>query len=180
MKKVLIAYGTRFGTTQDTSEKVRDFLAEKDIEVSLVNLKDNEPTLSGFDGVLIGTGIKISMWAKTTKKFIKKHKEELQNRKFLLGVFVSCGTASDKDKIKEAKQKYIEKKLHKIGLNYDISEAFGPIYDFSETSIMGNMNKKMMKAGLKDEGWEEIEDIRYDLRDMEQIKKFAENFATLL
>ena len=180
MKKVLIAYGTRFGTTKDTSEKLRDHLMAKDIDISLINLEDNDPSLGGFDGVLVGTSIKISMWVKVAKKFVKKHKKELANRNFIFGVFVSCGTASEKSRIKEAKDKYIEKKMQKIGLNYDISDAFGPIYDFSETSTMSNMNQKMMKAGLKDEGWEKVEDIRYDLRDMEQIKKFAEDFATLI
>ena len=180
MKKVLIAYGTRYGTTQDTSEKLRDILTEKEIDVSLINLGNQEPSLSGFDGVLVGTGIKISMWVKSAKKFIKKHKKELTNRNFIFGVFVNCGTASEKTKIKVAKQKYIEKKMQKIGLNYDISEAFGPIYDFSETSTMSNINQKMIKAGLRDDGWEKIEDIKYDLRDMEQIQKFAQNFATLI
>ena len=70
--------------------------------------------------------------------------------------------------------------MQKIGLTYDIADAFGAIYDFSETSTMSNMNKKIMKAGLKDDGWEEVHDIRYDLRDMDQIQKFAEDFAALL
>jgi len=180
MKEVLIAYGTRYGTTQDTSEKLRDFLVTKEIEVSLINLEDKEPSLSGFDGVLIGTGIKISMWAKTIKKLVKKNKKDLSSRNFKFGFFVSCGTASEKEKISEAKEKYIDKKLQKIGLSYDIADAFGPIYDFSETSSLSNMSKKIMKAGLKDDGWEKVEDILYDLRDMDQIQKFADNFAALL
>ncbi len=180
MKKVLIAYSTRFGTTQNTSEKIRDILTTKEIDVSLINIKEKEPSLTGFDGVLIGTGIKISMWTKPMKKFIKKHKNELIGRNFKLGLFVSCGTASEKEKIREAKEKYINKKMQKIGLTYDIADAFGPIYDFSETSIMSKMNQKMMKAGLKDDGWEKVDDILYDLRDMDQIQKFAEDFASLL
>ena len=180
MKKVLIVYGTRYGTTQNTSEKLQDILAAKDIDVNLVNLEDNEPALTGFDGILVGTGIKISMWTKSVKKFIKKHKKALSNRNFKFGCFVNCGTASEKEKIPKAKENYIYKKLQKIGLTCDISDAFGAIYDFSEASNLSNMNKKIMKAGLKDDGWENIEDIRYDLRDMDQIQKFAEDFIALL
>jgi len=180
MKKALIVYGTRYGTTQDTSEKIRDFLAAKEIEVSLFNLEENEPSLSGFDGVLIGTGIKISMWTKKIKKFIKSHKKEISNRNFKFGFFVNCGTASEKERIDEAKENYIDKKLQKIGLTCDIADAFGAIYNFSETSTMSNMNKKIMKAGLKDDGWEKVEDTVYDLRDMDQIQKFAEDFVALL
>ena len=116
MKKVLIVYGTRYGTTQDTSEKIRDFLAAKDIEVSLINLEDKEPSLSGFDGILAGTGIKISMWTKQIKKFINKHRKELSNRNLKFGFFVNCGTASKKEDIPVAKEKYIDKKLQKIGV----------------------------------------------------------------
>jgi menaquinone-dependent protoporphyrinogen oxidase len=180
MKKVLIIYGTRYGTTQDTSEKIRDFLATKEIEVTLINPEDKEPSLSDFNGVLIGTGIMMSRWTKKIKKFIKNHKEDLSKRNFKFGFFVNCGTVSQKEKINEAKENYIDKKLQKAGLTYDIADAFGPIYDFSETSTMSNINKKLIKAGLKEEGWEKIEDIIYDLRDNDQIQKFAEDFAAIL
>ena len=120
------------------------------------------------------------MWTKKIKKFVKKQKKILDKRDFKFGFFISCGTASEKGKIAEAKEKYIDNKLLKIGVNYDIADAFGPIYDFSETSSMSNMNKKIIKAGLIDEGWEKVDDILYDLRDMDQIKKFSEEFATML
>ena len=180
MKKVLILFGSRYGTTRDTSEKIRDILATKEIEVNLVDIDEGEPSLSGFDGVLIGTGIKMNMWTKKIKKFIKKHKDVLIGRKFKSGFFINCGTAFEKEKIEEAKEKYIYKKMEEIGLNFDIATAFGPIYDFSETSVLSNMVKKIMKAGLKDEGWEKVDDILYDLRDMDRIQKFAEYFATLI
>ncbi|MFX0024235.1 MAG: flavodoxin domain-containing protein [Candidatus Hermodarchaeota archaeon] len=180
MKKVLILFGSRYGTTKDTSEKIRDILAKKEVEVNLVDINEEEPTLSGFDGVLIGTGIKINMWTKKIKKFIKKHKKMLNDRNFKFGFFINCGTASEKGKIKEAREKYVNKKMQEIGLNFDIADAFGPIYDFSETSNFSNMSKKIMKAGLIDDGWEKVDDILYDLRDMDQLQKFAEDFASLI
>jgi len=180
MTNTLILYGSRYGTTKDTSEKIRDILEAKDIEVSLTNVNEELPSLSGYDGVLIGTSIKISMWTKNIKKFVKKQKKTLDKRDFKLGFFVSCGMASEKEKIAEAKEKYIEKKMFKLGVKYDIADAFGPIYDFSESSSMSKMNKNMMKAGLLDDGWENVEDIVYDLRDMDQIKKFSEEFAAML
>ena len=181
MKKALILYGSRYGTTKDTSEKIRDILTTKGIEVYLVNIDEEKPSLSGFDGVIIGTGIKITMWTHKIKKFIKKHKKILNNRKFKFGFFVNCGTASQKEKINEAKVNYINKKMQKIGLSYDIANAFGAIYDLSETSTLSNMAKKMIKEGLiKEEGWEKVDDILYDLRDINQIQKFAEDFAALL
>ncbi|MFX0071371.1 MAG: flavodoxin domain-containing protein [Candidatus Hermodarchaeota archaeon] len=180
MKKVLILFGSRYRTSKDTSEKIRDFLVKKEIEVSLVNINEEEPSLSGFDGVLIGTGIKINRWTKRIKKFIKKHKKVLNSREFKFGFFVNCGTASQKEKISDAKRNYIDKKMQKIGLSYDIADAFGPIYDFSENSSVSNMSKNIMREALiKEEGWEKVDNILYDLRDMDQIKTFAENFSEL-
>ena len=180
MRRILILYGTRFETTKNTSEKIRDFLETKENKVFLIDINEEEPTLNDFDGVLIGTGIKMGMWTKKIKKFIKKNKKELEKRIFKFGFFVNCGTASDTERINEAKLKYIDKKLGKMGLTYDISDAFGAIYDFSETSNMGNINKKLIKSGLiNDDGWEKVEDILYDLRDMDRIQKFAEEFAAL-
>ena len=180
MKKVLIVYGTRYGATRDTSEKVRDILTTEEIEVDLVDIDEAEPSLSGYDGVLIGTGIKMGMWTKKIKKFIKKQKNVLKEKQCKSGFFINCGTASRKEKIKEAKEKYIDKKLQDMGINFDIADAFGPIYDFSETSVLSNMSKKIMRAGLIDEGWEKVDDILYDLRDMDQIQKFAEDFTKLI
>lgn len=181
MKRVLIIYGTRYGTTKDTSEKICEILETKELDVKLINIDEEEPSLSDFDGVLIGTGIKINMWTKKIMKFIKKYKKELEKRNFKFGFFVCCGTASKKEKIKEAKESYIDKKLQKVGLKYDIADAFGAIYDFSETSLLSNMGKKLIKSGLiKEEGWERVDDILYDLRDLDHIQTFAEEFAALL
>ena len=181
MNKVLIVYGTRFGATKSTSEKIFKILKEKQIEVRHVDsLEKQIPMLRGYDGIIVGTGIKMGMWTKQIKKFFKKTKKDFAERSFKFGFFVNCGTAAEKKKISEAKEKYIDKKLEKIGLSYDIANAFGPIYDFSDSSLMSNINKKLMKAGLKEDGWEKVEDIRYDLRDMEQIQKFAEQFASLI
>ena len=181
MKRVLILYGTRFGTTKDTSEKIRDILEAKEIKVTLVNIEEEQPSLGNFEGILIGTGIRISLWTKKIKKFIKKYKKDLEKRNFIFGFFLCCGTASTKEKIKEAKTKYIDNRMQKIGLTYDIADAFGGIYDFSETSPWSKMTKKMFKSGLiNDEGWEHVEEILYDLRDLDQIQGFAEEFTTLL
>jgi len=152
-------------------------LKKKGIEVDLIDINEEDPPLTTFDGVIIGTGIKITMWVKKIKKYIKNNKKILGKRDFTFGFFVSCGTASEKEKIPEAKELYIDKKFRKIGLTYDIADAFGPIYDFSENSALSKINKNILKSGLKDDGWEEIEDIVYDLRDKDQIQKFAEEFT---
>ena len=70
MKRVLILYGTRYNTTKDTSEKISLMLKKKGIEVDLIDINEEDPPLTTFDGVIIGTGIKITMWVKKIKKYM--------------------------------------------------------------------------------------------------------------
>ena len=71
MKKVLIVYGTRYGSTEEVSNKLVDILKEKEIDTSAINSKDliteNQPNLEDYDGIIIGSGIKVGQWTKETK-----------------------------------------------------------------------------------------------------------------
>ena len=139
------------------------------------------PQLKGYDGILIGTGIKIGMWTKPIKKLVKSHTKELNNRDYKLGLFISCGTASKKESILEAIDKYITKKVEKFGLTLDLYDAFGPAYDLREESKLGKMSRLGIADALKNE--EKIDPVEkklYDFRDWEQIQKFIDDFESLL
>ena len=171
MKKVIVIYGTRYGATQDISVKISEILKEKNIDVTLVNILDEKsPSFIDYDGVLIGTGIKMSMWTKSIKKFVKRNLDNLKNRKFKLGFYISCGTASKKEKIQEAVDKYILKKADKIGLKLDLYDAFGPIYDLRENSNLGKISRSGIEDSLKEEGWEIVEKKKYDFVDCAILK----------
>ncbi len=187
-KKVLIAYGTRYGSTEEISQKIAEILENKGLEVQLVDLKKTKskewPSLENFDGVLVGSSIKIFKWMNEPQEFLKKHKVEIQKRVKILGLFVSCGTASVPENCEKAKNDYLEKVMAKIGIEADIYDAFGGVYDFSESSRMGSLDKRMLKMGLKemakDSGIKYDEKGRNDFRDWDQIRSFAEKFAELM
>ena len=80
-KKVLIAYGTRFGSTEEISSKFAEIMREKDLDTTVINVKkDKWPPLDQFDAVLIGSSIKIGRWTKEAKKFFKKNVESLKEK----------------------------------------------------------------------------------------------------
>jgi len=115
------------------------------------------------------------------KKLVKRNSNELKRRNFKFGFIISCGTASNKEGVKTAVEKYILSKLEEQGLKPDIFDAFGPCYDLTESSNLGRMNKAILKAALKEqEGIENPEEKIYDYRDWDQIQKFASDFASLL
>ncbi|TFG03850.1 MAG: hypothetical protein EU542_00570 [Promethearchaeota archaeon] len=184
MSKVLILYGTRYGTTKDISDEIEKIIQEKGIRTESHNLKDidskNIPPLNQYDGIIIGTGIKIKRWTKEVKKFVKKRKSELRAMQDKLGFYVCCGEASKKNKIKDAINNYIISNLKDLGLEPKLLDAFGGAYDLREGSAVSGMTRKIVIGIMqKEEGIENPEGKLHDFRDWEQIKDFANKFVEL-
>lgn len=185
MSKVLLLYGTRYGTTKEISDEIERKIQEKGINtesfnLNNVNLKDI-PQLDKFDGIILGTGIKIKRWTKEVKKFVKKRIAELQALQNKMGFYVCCGEASKKDKISDAINNYITSKLEDIGLKPVLVDAFGGAYDLRDDSAVKGMTRKIVISIMqKEEGIENPEGKLHDFRDWEQIESFTNNFVNLL
>jgi menaquinone-dependent protoporphyrinogen oxidase len=181
MKKVLIVYGTRYGSTREISQEIEKVLRENDIEVKSVNIEDKKeiPALDKFDGVLIGSSIKIGKMTKHIRKFIDKNADKLQNRENILGIFISCGTAGEEGKRPKAKQDYIESILKEKNLNVDMYDAFGGVFDLTEDSNIGFLGKKILKMMAKEDP-NITPGQKNDQRNWEYIREFANNFCSQL
>ncbi|MHA2298879.1 MAG: flavodoxin domain-containing protein [Candidatus Hodarchaeales archaeon] len=180
-KRVLIAYGTRFGSTEEISSKFAEIMRNQGLDTTVINVKrDKWPPLDLFDAVLIGSSIKIGRWTKEAKKFFKKHVKALKEKSFL-AVFVSSGEASYPEKYQEAKEKYVEKIIADLGfdLNKVMYEAFGGVFDLSNTSKMGWLEKKFSNMAARDDESSNLTENEYnDLRDWDQIHSFANEATT--
>ncbi|MHA2032035.1 MAG: flavodoxin domain-containing protein [Candidatus Kariarchaeaceae archaeon] len=178
-KTVLIAYGTRFGSTEEISNKFAEIMRNQELDTTVINVKkDKWPPLDQFDAVLVGSGIKMGKWTKEAKNFIKKNVKVLKIKSFL-AVFVSSGEASEQEKYQEAKGKYVEKIITDLGLDLNevMHEAFGGVFDMSSTSRMGRLDKIFSNAAAKED--ENITENKYnDLRDWDQIQSFANEATT--
>jgi menaquinone-dependent protoporphyrinogen IX oxidase len=121
---------------------------------------------------------------KEPKRFLEKYKDEFKKNEKILGMFVSSGNASIPEKYQEAKTDYLNKVMADIGIEADIYDAFGGVYDLSESSKMGFLMKKMIKMAIKEmseeTGIELDENARNDLRNWDHIRDFAEKFAELV
>lgn len=190
-KKVLVAYGSRYGSTEEIARAIAETLEQEGLNTQLLNLKRTKqkewPRLAPFDAVLVGSGIKIGRWTGEASSFLKKHVDELNALKakgLVVGVFVSCGTATTPEKRQEAQQKYIEKILTELGIKdaVDAYDAFGGVYDLSPSAPMGFLDKKMLAMGAQQmiKDGQLTEGARNDLRDWNQIRTFAEHFADLV
>ncbi|TFG04652.1 MAG: hypothetical protein EU536_04135 [Promethearchaeota archaeon] len=185
-KKILIAFGTRYGTTEEIAKKIAEILETQELKTTVVDLKNtkskNWPSLSEFDGIIVGSGIKIGRWMKEPQKFLKENQEYLKQTEKPLGVFISCALClTDKEK---AINDYLQMVLANLGVQANLMIVFGPLIDFSETSKMGWMAKKMFKAAaiqdLRSAGYTINDNARNDLRDWNAIAEFTHDFARLL
>ncbi|MFZ0926205.1 MAG: flavodoxin domain-containing protein [Halobacteriota archaeon] len=192
-KKVLIVYGSRYGSTEEIARAMVEILDGEGLETQLLDLKHTKqkqwPALASFDGLLIGSGIKINRWTKEATAFLKAHADELKGLKpkgLVVGVFVSSGMASTPGKQEEARRKYLEEVLSDVGITdaVDMYDAFGAVYDLSPSAPMGFLDKRMLgmaaKQMAKDTDTPLTEGARNDLRDWDQIRAFTEHFAELV
>jgi menaquinone-dependent protoporphyrinogen oxidase len=184
--KVLVAYGTRYGATEEISQKIANTLEHRGISPDLLNLGEtkskNWPSISNYKGIIVGSGIKATMWTKGVKSFLNKNKENLQKNDSKFGMF-SVGLDAAVY-LKEARELIAEKLKEKHELEADIHIAFGGVIDLSENSKHGKAIKSLIKSIAKkmqeDSGLEiEMEGCN-DYRDWENIVKFAESFADML
>jgi menaquinone-dependent protoporphyrinogen IX oxidase len=127
---------------------------------------------------MIGSSIKIGQWTKDVKKFVKNYADALNKFKGKLGFYVCAGYASNPDTYKRVKVEYTIDACQNVGLKkLDMYDAFGGLMDFSETSRMGWLEKRILRvAGQVTTGEKTTDNGYHDLRDWNQIERFTLEF----
>lgn len=181
-KRILIAYGSRFGCTEEVSNEIAHVLNEAGFETSLVDLGHTElkdwPDIDEFKGIIVGSSIKVDHWKKEVESFLKLSNRSLKRKKKLLALFVCSGNAIyDSDK---AKKQYIENFIERNNLKAELYEIFPGVFDFSQNSRMGFLDRKVLINTAKE--IEKQTDIHFnfnginDMRDWGLIRNFANQF----
>ena len=196
-KKVLIVYGTRFGATASTSEEIADVLRHEGLEVRVVDAKKEKvKDISGFDLIIVGSGMMIHRWTKEPEKFLMKFQKELVNKKVAL--FVSSGTQviieHDKkfedfqfggkittitgdEAIGMTRKKYLEEKAAKYNLHPVAMAVFGGVYDYHHMPWWSGKAMEAAKPRLEASGIKESKPGFYDTRDWKSIRNWAKALA---
>lgn len=173
--KVLVCYGTRYGSAGEIAENIGEILGSRGATVEVVNLKKGKAKdLESYDLVVIGSGIQMGRWTKEPLKFLKKNRETLSRKKVAL--FVSCMSATKPETSNQGRTDYLDKIILDFPEIVPISMGlFGGVID----STKGNrMIKGIMKSLVKEMvGEDEEQPERIDLRDWDQIRIWAENLT---
>ncbi len=129
-KKMLIAYATKGGTTEEYAKAISSVLTDEfKMHVDLVNLKKaRNPDLMQYQNIIVGAGIKMFKMHKEAVQFLEKQKFEEKN----IGIFLSSLEPRD-----EAIKKYVDVILQKNTTLKPIAmEVFGGrMRIFGRTSI---------------------------------------------
>ncbi len=184
MAKALIVYGTRYGATASTSEVIAESLRKEGLDVKVVDAKKEKiKSIADFDLIIVGSGIQMGKWTSEPEDFIKKHRQELSQKK--VAIFVSCGGANPlsegEQKEKEAtdaKKKYLEDKAEELKVNPIATGFFGGCYDFNKMSWFFRKTLSSIKPKLEDAGYKETTTGVYDLRDLVGIRSWAKEVAS--
>jgi menaquinone-dependent protoporphyrinogen oxidase len=175
--KALVIYGTRWGGTTGIGEKIGDTLKKEGYVVDVLDSKHSPQSISLYDLVIVGSGIRADKWTKETLSFIKKNAELLKNKR--IAMFVSCQMADGKKESQEkAKKIYLEKTAEQYGLKPLAFGLFGGFLDFSKShglfvDVLVRVNRRSLrKNGL------DTRKVR-DTRDWTTIEVWAREVAKL-
>jgi menaquinone-dependent protoporphyrinogen IX oxidase len=185
-KRAVLAFASNYGCTSEIANEMAKVLEKEGIKTVRLDLKMTKatklPSEIEFQGVIIGSGVKINKWIKEARAFIERNAQWLKDSDVVLGLYVCSAFAIvDRDK---ARKDYLEDVAEGYGLKPDLYEAFPGLLDFSKDSKMGFVDKKMLKLAAKgiakETGIEFDEKGRNDLRDWDEIREFAGRFAQLM
>lgn len=154
--KTLIAYASKYGTTEKCAFLLKDKI---DGDVDVINIKNEKPQLSEYDAIIVGGPIYIGKLNKTVEAFC------INNLPAMIDIkkgFFLCHMEFEKS-MEELVAKYYPKKLVDTAV---ATSGFGGAFYVSK---MNFINKAMIKqaAGIM----EDQEKILYD-----EIDKFAAIF----
>ena len=76
---VLVAYATKYGSTQEVAEAVAAALRESGLTVAVQPAREVR-TLEGYDAVVLGAALYMYKWHKDALSFLSRHRKALAER----------------------------------------------------------------------------------------------------
>ena len=177
----LIVFGTRYGATASTSEEIARVLREEGFDVRVVNAKKEKLNdISGYELIIVGSGMKINRWTKEPEQFLNKFKNELSTKK--VAIFVSSGIQTileheeNTEAIEKAQRTYLEEKADKYSLTPIAMTIFGGVLNFNKMGWMARKTVGQLWRKYEEIGIEKKDGI-YDTRDWDVIRKWTQELA---
>ncbi len=161
---VLVAYATRYGSTQEVAEAVAATLRERGLEVDIQPMQQVR-TLEEYRAVVLGSPLYMFRWHKDARRFVARHREALMERP--VAIF-ALGPIHTDEKEWQGSREQLEKELAKFPWLRPVAlELFGGKFDPAKFRFPYNLPalKRMQTS---------------DIRDWTAIRAWASTLATEL
>ena len=151
---VLVAYATRYGSTQEVADKIAATLRQSGLTVEVHPAKQVR-TLDGYRAVVLGAPLYMSDWLKEARNFLSRHRPILMTLPVAL---FALGPTEDKEKDWTETRKQFDKVLSQFPwLTPVAAELFGGRFDPSRLTFPYNLIpglKRMSVSDIRD--WDAI------------------------
>ncbi|MDD3248495.1 MAG: flavodoxin domain-containing protein [Methanosarcina sp.] len=168
--KVLVAYASKYGSTQEVAEAVAAVLRESGLVVDLEPMREVK-TLEEYTAVVLGAPLYMLHWHKEARGFLSRHRETLTKRP--VAIF-ALGPFNDEEKEWKEVRAQLNKELAKFPWLTPIAiEIFGGKFDPKNLRFPDNLIAKLPASPLRNMP-------ASDARDWTAIRAWASNLATQL
>ncbi|MDI7275318.1 MAG: flavodoxin domain-containing protein [Anaerolineae bacterium] len=169
---ILVAYATRYGSTQEVAEAVAETLRAGGLAVDVQPAR-RVRTLSGYGAVVLGAPLYIGRWHRDARRFLSQHHEALAERPVAVFSLGPTGSVADQDEWQGARAA-LEQELARYPWLRPVSvELFGGRYDPAKLRFPDSLLAALPASPLHGAP-------ATDLRDWEAIRAWAERTRPLL
>jgi menaquinone-dependent protoporphyrinogen oxidase len=179
--KTLIVFGTRYGATTGTSEEIAQVLRGKGLDVKVVNArKEKIRDISEYELIIVGSGMQMGKWTGEADDFLRSFHNELERKK--LALFVSSmKTVSEREgktaDVAASRKVALDDKVAQYNLHPIALGFFGGVLDFNKMNFLFRRTMGFLKPQLEKDGFQEVQPGVYELRDWDEIRKWARELA---
>ncbi|MGO8948217.1 MAG: flavodoxin domain-containing protein [Ktedonobacterales bacterium] len=162
---VLVAYATRYGSTQEVAEVVTATLREQGLGVDVKPIQEVH-TLDGYLAVVLGAPLYMFHWHKDALHFLQRYREALSTRQV---VIFAVGPLHDEAKEFQGAREQLDKELAKFPwLTPTVITIFGGKLDPTKLTFPHNLVPALKNMPPS------------DVRDWAAIKAWAGDLARKL
>lgn len=155
MRKVLVVYGTKSGCTAGVAERIGAALERAGMAADVLPAHDG-PDPAGYDGVVVGSGIRVGQWHSAVKEWVAQNADAL--RATPTAFYTVCLTlVTSPEKVDEVRA-YTDPILAESGIEPVDVGLFDGWFEPKEFGLVERTVLKAMKAPQGDHrDWDAID-----------------------
>ncbi|MDR3577916.1 MAG: flavodoxin domain-containing protein [Anaerolineaceae bacterium] len=145
-KKILIAYASHYGSTEQVAQTIAEELIQRGQSVELQPVQQ-VTGLSAYDALVLGSAVRYGQWLPEALTFVNTHRAEIQHKPAVLFTVHILNTGSDPES-QTARSAYLNTVRSIVK---PAAEAFfaGKI-DFGRMTVFDRMLCKLIKSPVGD------------------------------